>query len=204
MLGTGSIGVYFLPYLLYLLYLFASRLFLIDYKKAYKSLLGGLFSQIYVAASFSLLNRIVFQSDLTGTSYYSPMFLYAILAAVWVNDSGAFLVGSWLGKRPLCPNISPKKTKEGFWGGIVFSVISMFIFSLFCKEIPVLMWLVLGFIVAIMSVIGDLFESVLKRMQGVKDSGLFLPGHGGFLDRFDSLLFAIPAAFIYLEFFIRN
>ena len=128
-----------------------------------------LFGQIYCAGSFSLLNFITSVPNTPGEIVHIPYFALAIFVFVWVNDTGAYLVGSMLGKRRLFERISPKKSWE-----VVFGT-----------------W-------------GDLIESLMKRTLGVKDSGHVLPGHGGMLDRFDSVMMAIPAAYIYIELFIRN
>ena len=126
-----------------------------------------------------------------------------VIASIWINDTMAYLVGSFIGKTPLS-KISPKKTWEGTIGGIILCItvaglVSHFIFHSWVVNLFVM---VLAAICAIFGTFGDLFESKLKRMANVKDSGSFMPGHGGFLDRFDSLLFAIPAVWVYVYFFL--
>ena len=131
-----------------------------------------------------------------------------IIFSIWVNDTMAYLVGSFIGKTPLT-KISPKKTWEGTLGGIILCVIAVgFLYPLLFKKeltlstIPASTWFIIPFLCAIFGTFGDLFESKLKRMAEVKDSGSFMPGHGGFLDRFDSLLFAVPAVWVYVYFFL--
>ena len=130
-----------------------------------------------------------------------------IIGTLWINDTMAYITGSFIGKTPLSP-ISPKKTREGTIGGILLSVICT---GLVCRQIfpalpapgfsfhvPAIFWYMLAAVVAISGTIGDLLESKLKRMANVKDSGSFMPGHGGFLDRFDSMLLAVPFAWLCL------
>lgn len=129
-----------------------------------------------------------------------------IVASIWINDTMAYLFGSLFGKTPLT-KVSPKKTWEGTVGGIIFSVILIhFLWGRLAYQIPGLMNMVFGLIAAIAAIagtFGDLLESKLKRLAGVKDSGSLMPGHGGFLDRFDSLLLAIPFVWFYVRFFVK-
>ena len=114
----------------------------------------------------------------------------ATFGMVWANDAAAYAVGHYLGKRKLAPYISPAKTWEGFFGGAVFAIIASFVLTL-PLHIPWYIALALGILVAIAATVGDLAESLIKRGTGVKDSGTIIPGHGGLLDRMDSLLFAV-------------
>jgi phosphatidate cytidylyltransferase len=124
---------------------------------------------------------------------------------MWINDTMAYLVGSWIGKTPFSP-ISPKKTWEGTIGGIILCVavvtlLTRYIFIL--RDFHVIHWLMISLIASVTGTLGDLLESKLKRKAGVKDSGNIMPGHGGFLDRFDSLLIATPFVWLYVEIFLR-
>jgi phosphatidate cytidylyltransferase len=126
-----------------------------------------------------------------------------IVASIWINDTMAYIVGSIIGKTPLS-KISPKKTWEGTIGGIILCVVLMYVLwnrlVFHTSDIFLGVFIaIVAFITAIAGTIGDLFESKLKRMANIKDSGSFMPGHGGFLDRFDSLLFAVPAVWIFLK-----
>ncbi len=132
-----------------------------------------------------------------GPDWYLPM---VIIASIWINDTMAYLVGSLIGKTPLSP-ISPKKTKEGTYIGMVLAVILVSFAGNFFWGLPFKTLLVVSITAAIAGTFGDLLESKIKRTAGVKDSGSFMPGHGGFLDRFDSLLIAIPAVWIVLFLF---
>ena len=194
----------FFPYLLFIMYALISEL----YTKAPNPINNWAFTflaQIYCAGSFSLLNFISIQQDPATTSkVYVPLYILAIFIFVWLNDTGAFLVGSQIGKRRLFERISPKKSWEGFWGGLIVVLLASQGFAWYAPEISRIQWLGLAAVVVLFATWGDLTESLLKRTLGVKDSGNLLPGHGGILDRFDSVLMATPAAYIYIELFIRN
>lgn len=129
----------------------------------------------------------------------------AVVVSIWMNDSMAYFVGSLIGKTPLS-KVSPKKTWEGTIGGILLTMGLVYWLAStleIAKIYAVTDWLVIGFLSAVVGTIGDLLESKLKRMADVKDSGHFMPGHGGFLDRFDSLLLAIPIVWIYVALFMH-
>jgi phosphatidate cytidylyltransferase len=113
-----------------------------------------------------------------------------------MNDTFAYLSGITLGKHKLFESVSPKKTIEGFIGGIVFSIIAGILLAKFYMEEPIIYWIIIALIVGFFGTLGDLIESKFKRVAGVKDSGNIMPGHGGFLDRLDSIIFVAP--FIYL------
>lgn len=130
-------------------------------------------------------------------NYYEGAYLViAVMALVWAADSGAYFTGRMVGKTPLMPEVSPKKTREGALGGVVFAIVVMYLakyygfYSVFAED--ELAFLVAAFGAVIFSIFGDLMESVLKRLVGIKDSGKIFPGHGGMLDRIDSQLAAIP------------
>ena len=162
---------------------------------------------VYISLSWGLMMDLNTQRDihLYDTMYVvnSTFIPLAIIASIWINDTMAYIVGSFIGKTPLS-RISPKKTWEGTIGGIILCVIVMFLFwnRLVYSTSENTFNILVGSIAAIAAIsgtFGDLFESKLKRMAGVKDSGSFMPGHGGFLDRFDSLLFAIPFVWLFLK-----
>ena len=150
--------------------------------------------QVFIALPFSLLNYILFIEK------WQPMVLLAVFATIWVNDTGAYLVGVTFGKHRMFERISPKKSWEGFVGGAVSALISGYIFSLYIPQISLLNWLIFSEIIVVFGTFGDLIESLMKRTLEVKDSGTVIPGHGGLLDRFDSMLLAAPVVFIYLSF----
>lgn len=124
----------------------------------------------------------------------------ATFILIWISDTGAFCVGSLIGKRPLFPRISPKKSWEGFFGGVIFCIAAALVMkycfaSCFAEESAAFM-ITLGITVPVAATLGDLVESMLKRAAGVKDSGNIMPGHGGFLDRTDSLLAVSPIVLV--------
>lgn len=150
----------------------------------------GLF---YIGIPFALVDFIAFEGE---TFYYKTVF--GLLLLTWVNDSGAYLIGSKIGKTPLFPRVSPNKTWEGSIGGVITTMIFGAVLGLTFSEIAIENWMVLAVIVAIFGTLGDLVESMLKRSVGVKDSGSLLPGHGGVLDRFDGFIFVVPFAAAYI------
>ena len=128
--------------------------------------------------------------------------MISILVLIWVNDSFAFIVGKNFGKTKLFVTVSPKKTVEGFIGGFAFSLIAAYFISTLNKDFSLTNWFIIAAIVSIIGTIGDLVESKLKRQANIKDSGTIMPGHGGILDRLDSLLFAAPFVYLYINFII--
>jgi phosphatidate cytidylyltransferase len=124
-----------------------------------------------------------------------------IIFSIWINDTMAYIVGSFIGKTPFS-TISPKKTWEGTIGGAVLCIILISLLACITNTIPLKTAAIIAFICAIFGTLGDLLESKLKRMAGVKDSGSLMPGHGGFLDRFDSLLVSTPFVWLYVKLFL--
>ena len=191
-------GKIFLPYLLFIMLTMIAEL----YYKAPNPINNWaftLFAQVYCAGSFSILNFIGAEPGTPGVMSYTPLFIMAIFIFVWLDDTGAYLVGSLIGKHKLFERISPKKSWEGFFGGLILSLASSQAFAWFAPEINRMNWLGLAATVVLFGTWGDLIESLLKRTLGVKDSGNVLPGHGGMLDRFDSVMLAVPASYIYIE-----
>jgi len=121
-----------------------------------------------------------------------PFLILAIFIILWTTDTMAFIFGSWLGKHKLIERLSPNKTIEGFVAGVIGALVAAYIISFFSNHYQFWQWLIIGFVISLSGALGDLFESLLKRQAGVKDSGKVLPGHGGALDRLDSFLFAVP------------
>lgn len=191
----------FLPYLLYLLYVVCRSTFL-PHQAMLPSLSNSLIGQLYIAVPLALTIRLTLVVDpFSSMTQYNGLLLLAIFIFIWVNDTGAYLVGSRWGKRRLAPSISPKKSVEGSIGGLILVLLSAVVLRLLL--FPELSWLrilLIATVVAVFGTIGDLFESSLKRQAGVKDSGKLIPGHGGILDRIDSLLLAVPAVYLLLAF----
>lgn len=149
-----------------------------------------------------LISQIIFIRNMDNGKYY----IWLVFIGAFVTDSAAYFFGTYLGKHKLCPEISPKKTVEGAIGGIVFTTVTFlvvgFFFSFFSKyQINYYAITALGFLCGVFAVIGDLFASVIKREYGIKDFGAIMPGHGGVLDRFDSVLFVAPLIYVFLHYF---
>lgn len=160
-------------------------------------LANSFMSQIYIGLPLGFMTATAF--------LWNTNIILAIFIMIWINDTGAFLVGSTIGKHRLFEKVSPKKSWEGFWGGLMFNLAISWLFFLhgqhfFCLDWQIYQWLGLGAVVTIFSTWGDLVESMIKRSLHIKDSGNIIPGHGGILDRIDSLLMVMPASLIYLIF----
>jgi len=151
----------------------------------------------YIVLSFVFLLLIPF---LNGV--YEPYALLYLLLLIWSNDSFAYLVGKNFGKRKLFESVSPKKTIEGFIGGVVFTVITGIVISYYSELFSITHWIILSLIASVLGTIGDLIESKFKRQANIKDSGTIMPGHGGLLDRLDSLLFVAPFVYLYIHYII--
>ncbi|MDT7832856.1 phosphatidate cytidylyltransferase [Flavobacteriaceae bacterium S356] len=133
---------------------------------------------------------------------YQPYILVYVLLLIWANDSFAFLIGKNFGRRKLFESVSPKKTIEGFIGGLVFSIITAGVIGFYSELLTITDWVIIAIITSVIGTIGDLVESKFKRQASIKDSGNIMPGHGGLLDRLDSLLFAAPFVYLYIQFII--
>lgn len=196
---TGSPRTWFLPVAAYLVLRCIVQLYR-PKQNAVHSLERSFFSLFYVALPLGLLNNIAYVS--------APRILLAVFVFIWVNDTGAFLAGITFGKHRLFERISPKKSWEGFFGGLVACVLVALATNKWCNEffqVPELgTWIGLSVIVSVMATFGDLTESLIKRTEGVKDSGHLIPGHGGILDRIDSLLLVSPAVLIYIALIVNN
>lgn len=194
----------FIPYLVSIIYLMVAELYLKNedpiHDWAYMMM-----AQLYIALPFSLLNTLAFHLTPQGLVTYDAVLPLSVFVFLWMNDTGAYLCGSLLGKHKLFPRISPGKSWEGSIGGGIL-VIAVAVLVWYLTEqyqlnqlgLSALEWAGLGLTVVIFGTWGDLVESLFKRTLGIKDSGNILPGHGGMLDRFDSSLLAIPAAVVYL------
>lgn len=193
----------FLPYLFFLLITLIAPLYEKE-DNPLKRWTVTLFGQFYCAGSFSLLNLLTSVTGYPGEIVHIPYFALALFVLIWLNDTGAYCIGSLFGKHRLFERISPKKSWEGFVGGLLFALLASQAFAYLLPTYSAAQWLGLAVVVVVFGTWGDLIESLLKRQLGIKDSGHVLPGHGGMLDRFDSVLLAIPAAYIYIELFIRN
>jgi phosphatidate cytidylyltransferase len=145
----------------------------------------------YIIIPFILLTKIPQRPE-----GFVPSAMIGIYVLVWVNDTMAYVVGKSIGKNKLFERISPKKTIEGFIGGVVFAIIAGVVMAIFYLEQSATLWAIIAFMVGVIGTIGDLIESKFKRIAGIKDSGNIMPGHGGILDRLDSIIFVGPFVFL--------
>jgi len=173
-------------------------------EKPFDSLAHTLFSILYTAVPLSMFPFAAFGRtgiepllQMEGVSF-SPGLLTGFFLLLWTNDTGAYLVGSVLGRHPLFERISPRKSWEGFAGGVVLTLIVAQLLPGWFGVTGTAGWMIIALIVSVAGTIGDLLESMLKRSLGLKDSGTVMPGHGGFLDRFDSVVVAFPLVYLYL------
>jgi len=176
-------------------------------EKPFDTLAHTFFAVIYIAVPLSLLpysafsrtglQSLLIQKDIV----FSPGILIGFLLLQWVNDTGAYLTGITIGRHRLMERISPKKSWEGFFGGLVISSVTAWLISGWIGVVDTTGWIIISVIISIGGTYGDLIESMLKRSTEVKDSGTVMPGHGGFLDRFDSALISFPLVYLFLALF---
>ena len=177
------------------LFLFYDKIQNLSNSSKYLYLLG------YIILPFIFITKISF-----GVKEYNPKIIIGLFVLIWTNDTFAYIVGKSIGKHKLFEKISPKKTIEGFIGGIFFAVLAGYLISKYYikaspqfSERSIMIWISIALIVGIVGTIGDLIESKFKRIAGVKDSGNIMPGHGGILDRLDSVIFVAPIIFLYYQ-----
>ena len=189
--------LWLLPTMCYLLVRFIGQLYY-PIQKSVKSLQQSLLSVFYVSVPVGLMFLVM---EITN-----PRMLLAVFVMVWLYDTGAYVFGSLLGRHKLFERLSPKKSWEGFLGGCVADLLVGYwcyeLLNEFFRGPELWSWLLLGLVVAVSATFGDLVESMFKRAVGVKDSGHLIPGHGGMLDRVDSMLFVVPATLLY--FIVRS
>ena len=197
--GGVAKSVVFIPYLITIIYLLIAELYL-KQDDPVQDWAYTMLSQMYIALPFSMLNVLAFTSDSSGVVVFNTLLPLSVFVFLWMNDTGAYCVGSLIGRHKLFPRISPGKSWEGSIGGAVVVLAVAAAISIYIDDVMLTLpqWLGLGLVVVVFGTWGDLVESLFKRTLGIKDSGNILPGHGGMLDRFDSSLLAIPAAVVYL------
>lgn len=171
-----------------LFFLFTDKKNKFDITTNYIYLLG------YIILPFVLITKIPI-----GINGYNPKIIISIFILIWTNDTFAYIVGKSIGKNKLMERVSPKKTIEGFAGGIVFAIITSLIISKYYIEGATIIWVIIAIIVGVFGTIGDLIQSKFKRIAGVKDSGTIMPGHGGVLDRLDSIIFVAPIIYLFYQ-----
>lgn len=155
----------------------------------------------YITLPFVFITKISF-----GINDYNPKIIIGLFILIWTNDTFAYIVGKSIGKNKLFEKISPKKTIEGFFGGLIFAIFAGYLISTYLikpstqfSDKSILIWIIIAAIVGVIGTIGDLIESKFKRIAGVKDSGKIMPGHGGVLDRLDSVIFVAPFIFLFYK-----
>ncbi|MFV0366621.1 MAG: phosphatidate cytidylyltransferase [Mangrovibacterium sp.] len=171
-------------------------------KHSLQNIAFGLAAIVYITMPLSLTNYIVFSDPVLPilhlTANYDPSLFLVLMVIIWVYDSCAYLFGVSFGKHRLFERVSPKKSWEGAIGGAASAVV-VAIFISYYIDANILNWIAISLSIVVSATLGDLTESLIKRQFGVKDSGTIFPGHGGLLDRFDSILFAIPVYICFLE-----
>lgn len=201
--GIAGAGVLFVPWLLSMIYMLVCELYL-QRESPLNNWAYAMMSQIYIALPFSLLCLLEFQgstlqtTNSTVVAAHGPWLILAIYVFLWLNDTGAYCVGSLFGRHKLFPRVSPGKSWEGSIGGAIVCLAVSLVVAHYLPILRPLEWALFALVVVVFGTWGDLVESLIKRQLGIKDSGNILPGHGGMLDRFDSSLLAIPAAVAYL------
>jgi phosphatidate cytidylyltransferase len=172
------------------------------YKKiSFNNLLSLFAGFLYISLSWGLMIKLRGRINLYEQTDAGLIIPIVLIATIWVNDTMAYITGSLFGKRPLSP-ISPKKTWEGTISGVILAVMIISYGGHALIGLPFRLLILISFLASVMGTFGDLLESKLKRLAGVKDSGTMMPGHGGFLDRFDSLLIATPYVWLFADMFL--
>jgi len=175
--------------------------------KPFDSLAHTFFSILYTAVPFSMFPFSAFmrtglKSLLPHESIiFSPGIIIGFFLLIWANDTGAYLTGISIGRHKLMQRISPKKTWEGFFGGVIIAALVAWLLSDWLGVVNKIHWVFISLIISLAGTYGDLIESMLKRSIGVKDSGTIMPGHGGFLDRFDSAIISFPIVYLFISLF---
>lgn len=156
-------------------------------------------SQKYAYTVFYIVGGVVFTILLPSyRGEYTSLLVASVFVLIWINDTFAFIVGKSMGKHKLLERISPKKTIEGFVGGLVFCCLASILFYYFTDLLSLKLWITIALVTSVFGTLGDLIQSQLKRQAGVKDSGRIMPGHGGLYDRLDSIIFAAPFLYLFL------
>lgn len=182
----------FIGVIVFIIYTF---LMLLNVKGKYLEKLSPLISLTYLGLSFCLMRVLLLKPP------FNWELLLSIILLIWTSDTFAYLIGSQIGKHKIYPAISPGKSWEGFLGAGLFVVLMSIILNYIFGQGNILFYVSMGIVIWIFGLLGDFFESYIKRHFKLKDSGSFLPGHGGFLDRFDSLIFSIPFIGMMMIFF---
>jgi phosphatidate cytidylyltransferase len=176
------------------------------HEKPFDSLAHTFFAVLYTAIPFSMFPFAAYSKDglhslIPNNFLFSPGIVIGFFLLIWANDTGAYISGVSFGHHKLMERISPKKTWEGFIGGFILTALTAWLLSEWLGVVSRFNWIIISVIITFIGTLGDLIESMLKRSEGVKDSGTILPGHGGFLDRFDSAILAFPVVYLFILLF---
>ena len=193
-------GGYILWLPLPVLIILASTHLLINKKESTTIIAANVSGILFVVVPLAILNLYLNPTQIPG--YHTPWLVLGMFAVLWTHDTFAYLTGSLFGKHPLYKSISPKKSWEGSIGGFGFAIIAAYIISIFSPILTQWQWILIAIITTVFGTLGDLAESLIKRRAGLKDSGNILPGHGGILDRVDSILFVSPVIYLIILLFI--
>lgn len=202
-----TLSVYIYPIFFWLLWVIGRMIITIYSRNDHpeKEFAVDMAGQVYIGLPMALLAAL---GSLCEDYCGSCMPILSIFILIWVNDTGAFLFGSSLGRHKLFPRVSPKKSWEGFWGGCLLTIGAGILIGALNSPLSaeyignkMLFWGMSGVVICVASTFGDLFESVIKRNLHIKDSGNLIPGHGGILDRIDSLLMVVPAMVVFVAFY---
>ena len=177
---------------------FVSQLYLKELN-SFRAIAYTVVGVVYIALPVAMFVGLMFPYH---DGNYTPELLLGFFILLWANDTFAYITGISFGRKRLFERISPKKSWEGFFGGLICTVLLSLLVAHWLKILPFYHWIVVAVIIVVFGVYGDLVESLLKRNLKIKDSGRFLPGHGGILDRFDSVLLAAPMVYFYLKMFV--
>ncbi|MDE6271633.1 MAG: phosphatidate cytidylyltransferase [Muribaculaceae bacterium] len=203
-----SLSIYMYPIFLWLIWLLCRMIITIYSRQEHpeKIFAVDMCGQVYVGVPMAILTSMGYYCEELSMTC---MPILSIFILIWVNDTGAYLFGSTLGRHKMFPRVSPKKSWEGFWGGCLCTIGVGALIGWFDSPLSAeylgnkeLFWALTGVVVCVASTFGDLFESVIKRNLNIKDSGNLIPGHGGILDRIDSLLMVLPAVAVFLAFYV--
>ena len=198
LIALGHLNALYLSLVVVLFFIIPIRELYRDSKCPIANISLTIFGILYVSLTFGMLNLLFYHGYKGEETFH---FILAFFIVIWASDTFAYLTGVSIGKHKLFKRISPKKSWEGLFGGLVAAVAVGYIFSTLYSDLSAISWMAYAFVISIAGVYGDLIQSMFKRSLSLKDSGKILPGHGGILDRFDGIFVAAPVAIAYIMLF---